>query len=53
MAGTSGRPVRLIATEIAERNAGQMRHDSGRDSPALSLAIIKRQLDATAPAYRR
>ena len=53
LAGTSGRPVRLIATDIAERNAEQMRHDGGRDSPALNLAFVKRQLDATAPAYRQ
>ena len=53
LAGASGRPVRPIPTELAERTAEQMRHEGGRDSPALHLASIKRQLDATAPEYRQ
>lgn len=53
LACASGRPVRPIPTEIAERTAEQMRHEGGRDSPALHLASIKRQLDATAPEYRQ
>jgi ribulose-5-phosphate 4-epimerase/fuculose-1-phosphate aldolase len=51
LAGASGRPVRPIPTELAERTAEQMRHAGGRDAPALHLASIKRQLDATAPEY--
>lgn len=53
LAGASGRPVRPIPKEIAERTAEQMRQEGGRDSPALHLASIKRQLDATAPEYRQ
>ena len=53
LAGASGRPVRPVPTELAERTAEQMRHEGGRDSPALHLASIKRQLDATAPEYRQ
>jgi hypothetical protein len=53
LAGTSGSLVRVIANDIAKRNAEQMRHDGGRHSPALNLAIVKRQLDATAPEYRQ
>jgi ribulose-5-phosphate 4-epimerase/fuculose-1-phosphate aldolase len=53
LAAASGRPVRPIPREIAERTAEQMRHEGGRDSPALHLASIKRQLDATAPEYRQ
>ncbi len=53
LAGASGRPVRPIPREIAERTAEQMRHEGGRDSPALHLASIKRRLDASAPEYRQ
>ncbi len=53
LAGASGRPVRPIPKELAERTAEQMRRAGGRDSPALHLASIKRQLDATAPEYRQ
>lgn len=53
LAAASGRPVRPIPKELAEHTAAQMRHEGGRDSPALHLASIKRQLDATAPEYRQ
>jgi ribulose-5-phosphate 4-epimerase/fuculose-1-phosphate aldolase len=53
LAGASGRPVRPIPKDIAERTAEQMRHEGGRDSPALHLASIKRRLDASAPEYRQ
>jgi ribulose-5-phosphate 4-epimerase/fuculose-1-phosphate aldolase len=53
LAGASGRPMRPIPKDIAARTAEQMRHQGGRDSPALHLASIKRQLDASAPEYRQ
>jgi ribulose-5-phosphate 4-epimerase/fuculose-1-phosphate aldolase len=53
LAAASGRPVRPIPKELAERTAEQMRHEGGRDSPALHLESIKRQLDATCPEYRQ
>ena len=53
LAAASGRPVRPIPKELAERTAEQMRHEGGRDSPALHLESIKRQLDATSPEYRQ
>ena len=53
LAGASGRPVRPIPKDLAERTAEQMRHEGGRDSPGLHLASIKRQLDAIAPEYRQ
>ena len=53
LAGASGRLVRPIPKDLAERTADQMRHEGGRDSPALHLASIRRQLDAIAPEYRQ
>ncbi|MEI7710248.1 MAG: aldolase [Rhodospirillales bacterium] len=53
LAAASGRPVRSIPKELAERTAEQMRHEGGRDSPALHLESIKRQLDASSPEYRQ
>ena len=52
-AGSSGRPVRPIPNDRAERTADQMRHEGGRDSIALHLASIRRQLDSIAPEYRQ
>ena len=53
LAGAPGRPDRPIPRDLAERTAEQIRHDGGRDSAALHLASIKRQLDAIAPEYRQ
>ena len=53
LAGASGRPVRPIPRDLAERAADQLRHEGGRDPPALHLASIRRQLDAIAPEYRQ
>ncbi len=53
LAEATGRPIRPVPKEIAERTAEQMKHEGGRDSPALHLESIKRQLDASAPEYRQ
>ncbi len=53
LAEATGRPVRPIPAEVAERTAAQMRRGGDRDSSGLHLASIKRQLDATAPEYRQ
>ena len=53
LAEASGRRLLPVPKEIAERTAEQMRHEGGRDSPALHLASIKRRLDATQPEYRQ
>ena len=53
LAQSTGRRVVAVAPHIAEATAAQMRHEGGRDSPALHLASIKRQLDRDAPEYRQ
>ena len=53
LAQSTGRRVVAVAPHIAEATAAQMRHEGGRDSPALHLASIKRQLDRDSPEYRQ
>ena len=53
LAGASGRPVRPIPRDLAERTAEQMRHDGGRNPTALHLASLKRRLDVIAPEYKQ
>lgn len=53
LAQASGRPVVPVPKHIAERTAEQMKHEGGRDSAALHLESIKRQLDRAQPEYRR
>jgi len=53
LAQSTGRQVVAVPRHIAEATAAQMRHEGGRDSPALHLASIKRQLDRDAPEYRQ
>jgi ribulose-5-phosphate 4-epimerase/fuculose-1-phosphate aldolase len=52
LAQASGRSLRPIPAAIAARTAQQMRRPGGRDSAALHLDSIKRQLDREAPEYR-
>ncbi|HYZ22873.1 MAG TPA: aldolase [Rhodopila sp.] len=53
LAQASGRPIVPVPKHIAERTAEQMKHEGGRDSAALHLESIKRQLDRAQPEYRR
>jgi ribulose-5-phosphate 4-epimerase/fuculose-1-phosphate aldolase len=53
LAESTGRRIVPVPKEIADRTAQQMRHEGGRDSPALHLESIKRQLDKEAPEYRQ
>jgi ribulose-5-phosphate 4-epimerase/fuculose-1-phosphate aldolase len=53
LAQSTGRPMVAVPRHIAEATAAQMLHEGGRDSPALHLASIKRQLDRDAPEYRQ
>jgi ribulose-5-phosphate 4-epimerase/fuculose-1-phosphate aldolase len=53
LAQSTGRKVVPVPRHIAEATAEQMRHEGGRDSPALHLASIKRQLDRDEPEYRQ
>jgi ribulose-5-phosphate 4-epimerase/fuculose-1-phosphate aldolase len=53
LAESTGRRIVPVPKEIADRTAEQMRHEGGRDSPALHLESIKRQLDRDAPEYRQ
>jgi ribulose-5-phosphate 4-epimerase/fuculose-1-phosphate aldolase len=53
LAQSTGRSLRPIPPEIAARTAAQMRRAGGRDSAALHLESIKRQLDRDAPEYRQ
>ncbi len=49
---STGRRVVPVPEAVAKVTAEQMRHEGGRDSPALHLESIKRQLDRDAPEYR-
>jgi len=53
LAQSTGRPLQPIPPGMAEHTAGQMRRGGGRDSAALHLESIKRQLDHEAPEYRQ
>ncbi|MDR3536731.1 MAG: aldolase [Acetobacteraceae bacterium] len=53
LAEATGRRLVPIPTEMAARTAEQMRHEGGRDSPALHLESIKRQIDRDTPEYRQ
>lgn len=53
LAQSTGRPLQPIPAEVAARTARQMRRAGGRNSAALHLASIKRQLDREAPEYRQ
>jgi len=53
LAQASGRPLVPIPVDIAERTAGRMRRGGSRDSAALHLESIKRQLDRDTPEYRQ
>jgi ribulose-5-phosphate 4-epimerase/fuculose-1-phosphate aldolase len=53
LAQSSGRVVTPIPEAVACATAAQMRHEGGRDSPALHLESIKRQLDREEPEYRQ
>ena len=53
LAQSTGRPLLPVPAHIAQATAEQMRHEGGRDSPALHLESIKRQLDRDGPEYRQ
>jgi ribulose-5-phosphate 4-epimerase/fuculose-1-phosphate aldolase len=53
LAEATGRRVVPVPADMAARTAEQMRHEGGRDSPALHLASIKRQCDRDCPEYRQ
>ena len=53
LAQSTGRRVVPVPEAVAKVTAEQMRHEAGRDSPALHLESIKRQLDRDAPEYRQ
>ncbi len=52
LAQATGRALKPIPREIAERTAAQMR-DADSGSPALHLESVKRTLDRDAPDYRQ
>lgn len=53
LAQASGRKVLPVPLTVAALTAEQMKHEGGRDSPALHLESIKRQLDRDQPEYRQ
>lgn len=53
LAQATGRALQLIPPEIAARTAKRMRRTGERNSSALHLESLKRQLDAEAPEYRQ
>jgi ribulose-5-phosphate 4-epimerase/fuculose-1-phosphate aldolase len=53
LAQASGRPLLPIPPEIAARTALQMRTRGARESAALHLESVKRQLDRDSPEYRQ
>ncbi len=53
LAEATGRRLVPIPADMAARTAEQMRHEGGRDSPALHLESIKRQIDRDTPEYRQ
>ena len=52
LAQSTGLPLVPIPREIAERTAAQMRRGGGRNSAALHLESLKRQLDRECPEYK-
>jgi ribulose-5-phosphate 4-epimerase/fuculose-1-phosphate aldolase len=53
LAQSTGRKLVPVPAVIAQATAEQMRHEGGRDSAALHLESIKRQLDREQPEYRQ